>query len=71
MSDKILTDEEFEKLYEFEKPSKEDLVILYCRTGSRSGMATEYLKDKEYNVKNYLGSVQEWSKIDENVEMYA
>jgi len=65
-----LSEEEFKERYGFDKPSKSDLIILYCRTGSRSGMAAMFLKSKGYNVKNYQGSVQAWSLIDDNVKMY-
>ena len=61
---------EFKEKYGFDKPSKDDLIILYCRTGSSSAMAANFLEGKGYNVKNYKGSVQEWSVIDDNVEMY-
>lgn len=56
--------------YGFRKPSKSELVIVYCRTGNRSGVAAEYLRSKGYNVKNYKGSIKEWSLIDKNVKMY-
>lgn len=65
-----LDDENFRERFGFDKPSKEDLIVVHCRTGGRSNMATQILSGKGYNVQNYQGSVQEWSKIDENVNMY-
>ena len=65
-----LDGDEFRGRFGFEKPSKGKLIMVYCRTGSRSGMAAGYLKSKGYNVKNYEGSVQAWSLIDDNVQMY-
>ena len=66
-----LTPEEFEENYGFKKPSKDDNVIFYCRTGSRSQMAAQKAGSLGFNkVRNYEGSVQEWSKIDSKVEMY-
>ncbi|MEK6914210.1 MAG: rhodanese-like domain-containing protein [Nanoarchaeota archaeon] len=56
--------------YKFKKPSKSDLVIVYCRTGNRSGIAAEYLHKKGYKVKNYEGSIRAWSLIDKHVKMY-
>lgn len=65
-----LSDNDFFDKYNFRKPSKSKLIIVYCRTGNRSNIAAEYLKSKGYNVKNYRGSVKEWSLIDKNVRMY-
>ena len=65
-----LDDNSFFDKYKFKKPSKSKLIIVYCRTGSRSGVAEEYLKNKGYNARNYKGSVKEWSLIDKNVKMY-
>ena len=65
-----LSDDKFYDQYGFRKPSKNKLIVVYCRTGSRSNLATEYLEENGYNVKNYLGSVKAWSRIDDNVKMY-
>lgn len=63
--------EEFKAHYHFKKPSKEDTIIIHCRTGSRSAQATAYLHSKGYTLaKNFLGSVKEWSEINPNVQMY-
>jgi rhodanese-related sulfurtransferase len=63
-------EEEFLVKYGFLRPSKDELIIVHCRTGGRSNVAASYLKGKGFNVENYEGSVQEWSRIDENVKMY-
>ena len=65
-----LNEKDFFSKYNFKKPAKSELIVVYCRTGNRSGAAAEYLESKKYNVRNYKGSVQAWSLIDENVRMY-
>lgn len=66
-----LTSEEFEEKYGFEKPGKDDKVIFYCKSGSRSNMAAQVADSVGFdNIKNYEGSVKEWSEIDSKVEMY-
>jgi len=65
-----LSEEMFSKRYGFAKLSTTEKIIVYCRTGSRSGIACAYLKSKGYHVSNYAGSVQAWSRIDDNVKMY-
>lgn len=64
-----LSPEEFKKKYGFEL-SKSDRVILYCRSGNRSGQAAEYAEKKGYNAANYEGSILEWSEIDPEVRTY-
>jgi rhodanese-related sulfurtransferase len=46
------------------------LIVVYCRTGSRSARAAEILEKRGFNVLNFAGSVQEWSKHDKSVRMY-
>lgn len=65
-----LEQEEFKDKYGFDKPSKDYLIIVHCRTGGRSAIAAEHLRRKGYNVKNYEGSVRAWSEIDDKVRMY-
>jgi len=60
----------FLELYHFPKPKKEELLILYCRTGNRSEFATRIAISKGFNAKNYHGSIWEWSTIDKNVKRY-
>src|SRR3989344_2442254 len=60
-----LNEKDFKHKYHFEKPEKKKQIIVYCRTGSRSGVAAAYLERIEYSrVKNYSGSVLEWSRVD-------
>ncbi|MFC1769192.1 rhodanese-like domain-containing protein [Nanoarchaeota archaeon] len=66
-----LSEEDFKNKYGFNKPTKTEKIIFYCRTGVRADMAVEYLKQKGYeNIFSYRGSVKEWSQIDDNVSMY-
>lgn len=44
-------------------PDKNADVILYCRTGARSAIATAYLKEMGYtNVKNMDGAFKAWGE---------
>lgn len=53
------------------KFDKDDNIIFYCRTGSRSGGVTQFAIRLGFkNVRNYKGSIWEWSKIDPNVKRY-
>lgn len=65
-----LEENEFKNKYGFKKPTKNDLIVFYCKTGVRSSTAQQNLKSKGYNTRNYKGSVKEWSQIDTNVRMY-
>ena len=61
--------EEFEKEYNFTLKNKE-VIIFYCRTGSRSEQATLLAREAGLPAVNYKGSVLEWSKFDKNVNFY-
>lgn len=62
---------EFLEKHKFDKPGINDEIVVYCRTGSRSGEAMGIFREKGYtNVRNYDGSVEEWSKIDPEVKFY-
>jgi adenylyltransferase/sulfurtransferase len=53
--------------------NKEDEIIVYCRTGSRSHYAVQYLRDVAgfSNVKNLVGGINEWAdKIDKSLIKY-
>ncbi len=42
---------------------KEDEVIVYCRSGNRSGLAKEFLERAGFkNVRNLLGGMLDWSE---------
>lgn len=51
--------ERFEK--ELELLPKDKEILVYCRTGRRSGIVGAKLKEKGYNVKN-LGGFSDWEK---------
>jgi rhodanese-related sulfurtransferase len=56
-----LNDEEFKNTYGFEKPSYNDRIVVYCRSGKRSEMAQTILQGRGYsNVLNYSGSALDW-----------
>jgi len=56
----------------FSELDKEKEIILYCRTGARSGWATNFLLSAGFtNVKNLVGGIYAWSdKIDATVKKY-
>jgi molybdopterin/thiamine biosynthesis adenylyltransferase/rhodanese-related sulfurtransferase len=61
-----------ERVSEIESHKNEE-VIVYCRSGSRSHYATEFLRDEAgfTNVKNLVGGVLAWSDIiDPTMEKY-
>ncbi len=49
---------------------KDEQVIVYCRSGSRSGKAASYLCSLGYPAKNFKGSVLAWSEIDPKVKKH-
>ena len=67
---------DFEKTFRDEEKLKElgihkkIKLVLYCRSGGRSSMATHYLKMEGYNAENYDGSILEWSKVSKDVKPY-
>lgn len=50
----------------------EDPLIVICRTGSRSAMVTQFLRQNGFaNAQNLKGGIYAWSeKIDPNVKKY-
>ncbi len=38
-------------------------IIVYCRTGNRSRVATALLREKGFNAVNMLGGMQAWNQI--------
>ncbi len=53
---------EFQSKFHFQKPSRDQTLVVYCRSGRRSGKAFEILKDSGYiHVLDYSGSWNEWS----------
>jgi len=56
-----LSDKEWRARYSFAKPRKNDLLILYCRSGVRSQSALETFRFFGYSrVCNYVGSFLDW-----------
>ena len=47
----------------FPKPTYDQKIIFYCRSGKRSASACELANEKGWaNVRNYQGSWLDWSK---------
>lgn len=57
---------------DFRKFDKDETIIVYCRSGNRSGHAAKVLKEKGFtNVKNLVGGINAWAReIDNNVTVY-
>jgi rhodanese-related sulfurtransferase len=45
---------------EFAKLPKDQPLLLYCRSGGRSGQAMDYLKSKGYQVQHLGGGIGAW-----------
>ena len=43
------------------KPYRDRRIIVYCRSGSRSGRATRILSDSGFNAANMTGGIRAWS----------
>jgi adenylyltransferase/sulfurtransferase len=54
------------------KLSKEDDIVVYCRTGGRSGQAVEFLLENGFSrVRNLAGGINRWAeRIDESLPRY-
>ncbi|KAF5337241.1 hypothetical protein D9611_003247 [Ephemerocybe angulata] len=54
---------EFEEKFGFQKPTHDQEVIFYCRSGKRSTTASDVAKRNGYkNILNYTGSWLEWTE---------
>ena len=53
---------EFANRYE-ELPQDRDVVV-YCRSGSRSAQAVNFLNDKGYDATNVEGGILAWKRAD-------
>lgn len=47
------------KIHELE-PLKNKKIIMYCRSGNRSGIATKILRQHGFNAVNMLGGITRW-----------
>jgi adenylyltransferase/sulfurtransferase len=55
-----------------DKLSKADRIVVYCRTGGRSGNAVQFLREKGYDkAKNLVGGINKWAeRIDPTLQKY-
>jgi thiosulfate/3-mercaptopyruvate sulfurtransferase len=44
-------------------------VVVYCHSGSRSGLAAQVLRKLGYEARNYAGSWHEWSRTELPLEL--
>ena len=70
----MLSDSDFEEKYGAKKPSKDDEVILQCRSGGRSAIAQRILQDQGFtNTKNleggYIGFTN-WEKAQKSHNLW-
>lgn len=56
---------ELEKRIEELETYREKELIIYCRSGNRSGKATKILRDQDYNAANMVGGMLAWNKMKE------
>ena len=56
----------------FDKISKEKKVVVYCRTGNRSGVITQTLDAQGFaNIFNLKGGIHKWAdEIDSTITKY-
>ena len=55
-----------------DKLSKEDDIVVYCRTGGRSGNAVQFLMQQGFEkVRNLAGGINKWAeRIDKSLPRY-
>ena len=55
-----------------DKLSKDDDIVVYCRTGGRSGNAVQFLLSKGFDkAKNLVGGINKWAeRIDKSLPRY-
>ncbi len=63
---------EFGQRYEELAPHKDHEIIIYCRSGGRSGSAVNFLKQQGFkNVRNMVGGMLRWAdEVDQSVPKY-
>ncbi|UTR11556.1 rhodanese-like domain-containing protein [Evansella sp. LMS18] len=42
--------------------------IIVCRSGNRSGLASEWLTDRSYQVKNMTGGMLKWNEEEQDMQ---
>jgi 3-mercaptopyruvate sulfurtransferase SseA len=53
---------DFQKKYGFEKPRKDQMLVVYCKAGVRAQKAMDIAKQLGYpQVRNYRGSWLDWT----------
>jgi molybdopterin/thiamine biosynthesis adenylyltransferase/rhodanese-related sulfurtransferase len=56
---------------QFSRLNKEDEIVLYCRSGSRSARATHFLRQQGFNAANLEGGILRWSReVDPSIPRY-
>ncbi len=55
-----------------DKLSKDDEIVVYCRTGGRSGNAVHFLREHGFGrAKNLVGGINKWAeRIDRSLQRY-
>jgi adenylyltransferase/sulfurtransferase len=55
-----------------DKLSKDDAIVVYCRTGARSGNAVQFLQRMGFGKsRNLVGGINEWAeRIDPSLPKY-
>lgn len=57
----LIPDYEIEKLAESKLPDKDEKILVYCRSGSRSKAATKKLIDMGYTNVHDMGGIMDWT----------
>ncbi|NIR47863.1 rhodanese-like domain-containing protein [candidate division KSB1 bacterium] len=52
--------QELETRYTELEPYRNERIIVYCRSGGRSSRATQFLRDKGFEVQNMQGGMRAW-----------
>jgi adenylyltransferase/sulfurtransferase len=70
-ADQLIPVDELEKRLDELKASKDEEIVVHCRSGGRSAKATKLLREKGYKASNLAGGVLAWSdEIDPDVPQY-
>lgn len=60
-----------DKIEAFAEDFKGKEVVLYCKTGVRSALLADLLRQKGVNAKNLAGGIHEWAdKVDPSIPKY-